>query len=455
MVSGLFSRRGFLRLGSSAVSATAIGLLVGRSVSSARSTDTADLAGSFADADHSPIYDESTAVFATEPSVQVGEPLVIRARSPHRLDVSIIDVGTQRSVADLRNVDVRSNDTDPARWPILLRSQSTDGWRSGFYMTVARPHDGAGWKRFAPFVVRPAAPPTGIVLQVPFATYQAYNGWGGGSLYTFNSPDGVFKNLPIARPFDVFDGAGFSFYGDWQFCRWLAEERQDVSYVTSFDLHNDPSILSKASLFVSVFHDEYWSTPMRQNLSSFIERGGNAAFLGANSMFWRVRIKDGSMTCRKATTAEADPGPDITAQWRSTLIDQPEDQLLGSRYDSYVMPYGTSFDWTVTNADHWLYDGTGLTNGDRLSGLVGYEWDNAPNPTRQGLTVLSQTAINTDPNKPHRHEATVIEHPGGGTVFNAGTTYWPRFLRGDSHFRRDANVEQITRNLLHRLNQPR
>lgn len=451
MVPGLCSRRSFLRLGSSAVSATAIGLFAGRSGSSAPSTGTADLAGLFADADHSPIYDQTTAVFASELSVRVGEPLVIRARSPHRLDVSVIDVGTQRSVVNLRNVDVGSNDVDPSRWPILLRSQSTEGWRSGFYMVVARPHDGADWKRFAPFVVRPAAPPTGIVVQVPFATYQAYNGWGGGSLYPFNSPDGVFKNLPLARPFDVFDGAGFSFYGDWQFCRWLAEERHDVSYITSFDLHNDPDIVSKASLFVSVFHDEYWSTPMRQNLASFVDGGGNAAFLGANSMFWRVRIHDGFMTCRKATTAAADPDPDITAQWRSTLINQPEDQLLGSRYDSYVMPYGTSFDWTVTNADHWVYGGTGLVTGDRLPGLVGYEWDNAPDPTRPGLTLLSQTVINSEPNKPHRHEATVIEHPGRGTVFNAGTTYWPRFLLGDSHFRRDAYVEQVTRNVLRRL----
>ena len=265
----------------------------------------------------------------------------------------------------------------------------------------------------------------------------------------------MFNNLPIARPFDTFVGAGFSFYGDWQFCRWLGEERQDVSYITSFDLHNDPAILSKASLFVSVFHDEYWSTPMRQHLSSFIDGGGNAVFLGANSMFWRVRIKDGFITCRKATTAGADRDPDITAQWRSALINQPEDQLLGSRYDSYVLPYGTGFDWTVTNADHWVYGSTGLVNGDRLTGLVGYEWDNAPNPKRQGLTLLSQTAINSELNKPHRHEATVVEHPGGGTVFNAGTTYWPRFLLGDSHFRRDANVEQITRNLLRRLGHPR
>ncbi len=173
-------------------------------------------------------------------------------------------------------------------------------------------------------------------------------------------------------------------------------------------------------------------------------------------MFWRVRIHEGFMTCRKATTVEADPDPDITAQWRSTLINQPEDQLLGSRYDSYVLPYGTSFDWAVTNADHWVYGGTGLVNGDRLPGLVGYEWDNAPDPTRPGLTILSPyNRHQQQPHKPHRHEATVIDHPGGGTVFNAGTTYWPRFLLGDSHFRRDANVEQITRNLLHRLSQPR
>jgi hypothetical protein len=331
-----------------------------------------------------------------------------------------------------------------------VRSRVPEHWPSGLYMAVVTETGERARRRFAPFVVR-AAHPAAIVVCVPFTTYHAYNAWGGASMYSYNSPSGVASALPIARPFDVFDGAGFAFYGDWQLARWLDRERYDVSFITSYDLHADATVLRGARLFVSAFHDEYWSTPMRDHLEQHVADGGNAAFLGANSIYWRVRLDDRTMTCHKADRFADDPHPDVTALWRSPLVGRPEHELLGSSYEAYQFPYGSAHDWTVSDADHWMYQGTGLTTGDSLPGIVGYEWDHAPRPIPNDVRVLASTVFTDADGDRRRHEATERSHRGGGVVVNVGTTYWPRFLIGDAQFRTDPHVERMTHNVLRRL----
>ena len=86
-----------------------------------------------------------------------------------------------------------------------------------------------------------------------------------------------------------------------------------------------------------------------------------------------------------------------------------------------------------------------------LPGLVGYEWDNAPRPIPDGVTVLARTEFVDSDGDAARHEATERIHPDGGIVVNVGTTYWPRFLLGGGAFRADTAVQQMTHNLLRRL----
>jgi hypothetical protein len=406
----------------------------------------------------SPSYDQSFAAFAQSLSLGVGDELVVRARASSPVDVHVERVGWRADgwgTPPVRaTVAVRLERVDdtvpPLDWPVAVRTRVSDDWESGLYMAVVTDTDDRARRRFAPFVVRAAQPRT-IVVGVPFTTYHAYNAWGGASLYAYNSPDGVATTLPIARPFDVFDGAGFAFYGDWQLARWLDRERYDVSYVTSYDLHSDPAALDGARLFISAFHDEYWSTSMRERLEHHVVEGGNAVFLAANSIYWRVRLDGVTMTCHKAEQFADDPHPDITARWRSALIGKPEYQLLGSWYDAYQFPYGSGHAWTVSDADHWMYAGTGLTNGATLPGLVGYEWDHAPRPLPDNVRVLSSSEFVDADGDERRHEATERTHSGGGTVVNVGTTYWPRFLVGDAMFRSHPQVELMTHNLLRRL----
>jgi hypothetical protein len=321
---------------------------------------------------------------------------------------------------------------------------ATTGWTSGLYVAVATPAGRPTPHRAAPFVVCDPTSDASIVMQVPFFTYQAYNAWGGSSLYDFNTPGGRAASVDLGRPFDGFDGAGFLYYGDWQLAAWLERHGYPVAYVSSMDTHRDSSMMDGRRLFVSAFHDEYWSVAMRRNLEGWLAAGVNAAFFGANSIYWQVDPQvDGEravLHCDKVFG-----GPQGT--FRSA--DAPEHLLLGSQYEAYQFPYGTAAaDWVVTNADHWIYRGTALRNSDRIERLVGYEWDRLPgDQPGPGVTPVADSPIGDR----HHHHAAVVEHQGGGAVFNAGTTYWPRLLLGGSHWPAHPAVGTMTHNLMDAL----
>jgi hypothetical protein len=441
-------RRDVMRLLASGVAAATVGTVVG-SASTRRGRGLLPPWRSprwkeFAGAVQSPVASPELSITAGASSVELGTPVeVAAAASGHdRLDLAVYRLGWSDGdwavpVSQLRNVD-----SDVALRPIA--SLPTYGWRSGIHLAVATPAGGGSPHRVAPFVVTDPTASSPIVMQVPFTTYQAYNAWGGASLYDFNSPNGRATAVELDRPFDVFDGAGFLYYGDLQLAVWLEREGYDITYATSWDTHTNPELMHGRRVFLSAFHDEYWSPTMRTNLETWLANGVHAAFLGANSIYWQVGLDrtDGrpEMRCDKVHG-----GPQGT--FRS--LGRPEHQLLGTQYESYRFPYGTAAsDWVVARSDHWVYAGTGLADGDRIERLVGYEWDRLPNdPPAPGVIVLANSPVDGG----GRHHACIVEREGAGIVFNAGTNYWPRLLIGGGHWQPHPIVAQITRNLIDRL----
>ncbi len=43
-----------------------------------------------------------------------------------------------------------------------------------------------------------------------------------------------------------------------------------------------------------------------------------------------------------------------------------------------VEPVNGGGDWIVTKADHWMFEGTGIKNGDAIPGLIGWEYHGQP-----------------------------------------------------------------------------
>ena len=303
-------------------------------------------------------------------------------------------------------------------WPAALEITVGGDWPSGYYaVTVTSDEERAD----AFFVVRPrpdARAP--ILMVVSTSTWDAYNDWGGPSLYTGGThvssecplaPGFLVKPEPHRRkmqplpdrealwffewaePLGLSVWSGGAGWWNWErpFLRWAERSGFDVDVAISSDLDGDPGLLDGHRLFLSVGHDEYWSWGMRDRVEDSTAGGGNAAFFGGNTCFWQIRFDDGhrGLTCFKYR-ADEDPvlgTPDerlLTAPWSDLRIGRPEPSTTGltftrggySRYGLGV-PRGSGA-FTVWRPEHWVFEGTRLRYGDALGladAIVAYEVD--------------------------------------------------------------------------------
>ena len=150
-------------------------------------------------------------------------------------------------------------------------------------------------------------------------TWEAYNDWGGKSLYTFNSTGPVVPasgtvaaamvsfNRPFANAIDVFQY-------EYDRVRWLERNGYDVSYQTDVDTDENPASLLGHRLDVVSGHDEYWSRAMRNAWEAARAAGVNLAFLGGNIGFWQARYAAGDRTLIEYRSAKLDPDPVASAE---------------------------------------------------------------------------------------------------------------------------------------------
>jgi hypothetical protein len=340
-------------------------------------------------------------------------------------------------------------------------------WRSSLYRAVFEP--GTAPDNEAYFALRAAAPgPARILLSVPFATWQAYNRAGvpGMSIYWTESPDRAAM-VSFDRP------GGGPPPEQWEagLMRWLRRHAVEADYCSNLDLHLMPGLLDPYLLLLVPGHDEYWTGPMRDAVEHFTRRGGNVAFFGANTAWWQIRLADAGRTMICYRDAVRDPvvsagHPELaTVEWSSAPVNRPENSMTGLSFrlgagcwapDMNAM---SDAEYTVRFADHWVFDGTGLKDGDPFGrGCLGYETDAAdieevagiPRVTGRDGTPASFAVLAT---ADLRHwddygqggAATMgVFTAGAGTVFNAGTVNWGAGLD-------DPVVSQITRNVIGRL----
>ena len=84
----------------------------------------------------------------------------------------------------------------------------------------------------------------------------------------------------------------------------------------------------------------------------------------------------------------------------------------------------------MTTPDHWSYRGTGLAEGERIPGLIGWEYHGTP-ADLPGLEVVAAFELyprSHYTNPEQNHAAVVFPCPKGNWVFNAGTIWWSEGL---------------------------
>jgi hypothetical protein len=331
-------------------------------------------------------------------------------------------------VRQARPAEISATRTPYAPWHPSLTVR-TKGWPTGDYLLRLQAASGA--QRYVPIVVRSASTAGRVVLLSGVTTFQAYNTWGGWSLY--QGPSGSMADRAYAVSFDrPYVGNGDAdFIGlELPVVSFASRLRLPLAYETGIDLDEHPGLLAGARAVISLGHDEYYSAAMRTALLTARDHGTNLAFLGANAIYRHIRLARTSIGPDRLEIDYKDfsldpihvtDGPAATAQWESPPYPRPESVLTGAMY----MCNPVHDRLVVADPSSWLLSGLGLHRGERLGALVGPEYDevNRSFPTPRPMDILFHSPLVCG-GSPGFSDVVYYTTRSGAGVFDSGTSKW-------------------------------
>lgn len=373
-------------------------------------------------------------------------------------------------------------DIHECKWEPTTRLTIPDDWLSGVYLgrltTLPAEPDKPYWQSYVIFIVRDDRP-ADILFQCSDNTWQSYNRWPTHySVYTHpKGNQGPWADVSFDRPYgrqsqytgivndplSVGSGEFLSF--EQPFAYWLEENGYDVTYCSNSDMLT-PDHGLKCKSFISVGHDEYWDIRQFRSAEKMRDAGVNLMFFSGNAVCWVTPFRANSAGVPNRIIFRGGPygGNQEYAQERQRTNgpfpeNGPDEGLLmGARNGR---PINGGGDWIVTKPDHWIFAGTGMKKGDRIPGLVGWEYHNLPATEIHGLEILAEGNVWAGGETLSHYASTIYPGPEGNFVFNAATIFWcqdlampPGHTLPWSHWSRphgpDPRVQQITHNLLRR-----
>jgi hypothetical protein len=438
------------------------------------------------------VGDTSIQGFATDISYNKGTTATFKISTPaaaYRLD--IYRLGYYQGNGARLIATVTPSATLPQAQPPCLSDPSTGltdcgNWAtsatwaipstaiSGIYIAKLTRTDTGGASHIV-FVVRDDASTAPMLFQTSDTTWQAYNLYGGNSLYAGGpgtNPGRAYK-VSYNRPFDTRSTKPQSwvFTDEYPMLRWLEANGYNMTYAAGIDSDRDGAArIQQHRVFVSVGHDEYWSANQRANVEAARNAGVNMAFFSGNESFWKTRYENSldsshtayrTLVSYKETHANAriDPAdpPTWTGTWRDPLVSPPADggrpenamtgqmfMVNGDDYRALVVPYADSrlrF-WRNTSVAS-LAPGQSTTLTAGCNCILGYEWDmDVDNGSRPaGLFQLSSSSYtvntllqdfgSTYGSGQATHSLTLYRASSGALVFGAGTVDYAWALDGN------------------------
>ena len=366
-------------------------------------------------------------------------------------------------------------------WEPTTRLTIPADWPSGVYLgritTLVDERKEPYWQSYVVFIVRDERP-ADILFQCSDNTWQAYNRWPSKySIYTHpKGEQGPWADVSFDRPYGresqfmaiVNDpltmGAGEFLPFEFPLAYWLEQHGYDVTYCANSDMQT-PDHGLKCKAWISVGHDEYWEIRQHRSVARMRDAGVNLLLLSGNTICWVTPFRASSDGRPNRIMFRGGPyggDNDYAKQRQKEHGPFPEhgpDEglLLGARN---VEPVNGGGDWIIRKPDHWIYAGTGVKAGDRIPGLIGWEYHGAP-ASIPGLEVVAGGTAWVGGVTPQQWTSTIYPGPKGNFVFNASTIFWAQGLSSPpghilpwSHWSRphgpDERVQRITRNLLER-----
>ncbi|GAA2013907.1 hypothetical protein GCM10009839_06000 [Catenulispora yoronensis] len=317
----------------------------------------------------------------------------------------------------------------------------TGGWPEGSYLIRLDPVGIPGkalakGSRFVPITVKSTSTAGKVVLINAVTTWQAYNSYGGFDLYSGGPKNDYAHRARIVsfdRPYDTTGADRFQTYEQSSIVfaeKVAAEHNLQLAYATDLDLHEDPGLFQGARAIVTLGHDEYWSSQMRDTVTKARDAGTNVAFLGANAVFRHIRFEDSPLGKDRVQVDYKDAAEDpmhvtnpaeATQDWRYPPQPRPENVLTGVLYECNP----ANADFVVYDPSSWLLAGTGAKAGQAFKGLVGVEYDRvvSDSGTPHPIQAISHSPITCRKTKSYA-DAAYYTVPSGAGVFATGTMRW-------------------------------
>lgn len=366
-----------------------------------------------------------------------GQTIQFKVHAPNSLfSMDLIRYGMNEQVmTTISNIQGHSQNylTDAyqngADWETTYQFTIPSDWKSGLY--AAKLSDGSN-QFFVSFIVKNSNSQKGdIAVLSSTNTWEAYNDWGGKSLYSFDWVGGKAyyqQIVSFGRPNPGANPSGTTGHlasGEKNILNWLESKGYHYNLFSDQDVHNNSNLLNSYKVLIISTHSEYWSTEMYNNLRAFLNRGGTLLYLSGNGVYWRAALQNGQIEVMKNGgnhTLISGKGGNFTA------IGLPESSLLGVRYQS--TGFSVPAPYRVVNPNHWIFQNTGVKKGDLIGvrglnnvqnssgGASGWETDQMDKSSSPKNTVLLAQGTNTTGKGA---DMVYYDHPGGGGVFSTGS----------------------------------
>ncbi len=358
--------------------------------------------------------------------------------------------------------------------------------RSGLYYLHAKTQAGQFFS--FPWVVAPREPAAEIAVLASDINWNCYNNFGGRSNYIhpdrmpptptinarlelkrYTDPEHInydaeeYLPLSFDRPepinhvpeevtvTDAIEGRSPNHIApaEWRLLGWLEREGFAYDLWSETQFHFGKFNLDNYKVLVLGPHPEYWSSKMYFELKDWVfNRGGRLMYMGGNGLNCEVEFLDESTMV--VQNGDRRRQRDEGFESRFHMRQESEANLLGVVFtDPGIM---TAAPYRSVDAEHWVFKGTGLKNGDLFGteslhmrvpgGASGHETDKiSPRFSPPGVQLLAK-GTNVDEGGA---EMVLHETSSRGAVFSTGSiTYISSLLVSEP-------VSKITANVLSRF----
>lgn len=359
--------------------------------------------------------------------------------------------------------DAKRNRLLECGWEPCLTFTIPDDWLSGVYLGKLTAV-GSGIQSYLIFIVRDDRK-ADFLFKCSDTTWAAYNRWPDRySLYEDDKrpwPGGRDSYVSFDRPYGKYYqwatqmlSTGSGEYLCWGFplAYWMERRGYDVTYVSSLDMHADPKTLYRAKGLISVGHDEYWTQETYDGVKAAVDDGLNVAFLSGNAVVGKIVLE---------------PATDGRAL-RVMRRGRPSRHIRGTAALIGAYSCGVGFaHFVCRKPGHWVFEGTGMKEGDRILNLVGWEYHGDVLGRQKDLVVLaSAPTVKRSTDDPDSDKAwtrrtqytTIYTGPRGNIIFNGGSCYWalglsrpPGVVVPETAPYQDVRTQRITQNVLDRI----